>query len=410
MNKEDLLKYVKEQNLKYIQFHFVDLHGNLRSMEESSDLLESILNGGLSVDGSSVPGYAIINESDIALIPEPETFASFTIDTKYNRIMCHILNAKGEPHPGDPRGILRKVIEKANSLGFQPQVMSELEFYLFNNKGNPIDEGGYLSVPPYDKALTFRRDLADIMTKASLKVKRIHHEVGPGQNEVELQITDAMKNADDTITGIWITKLRAYQESYIADFMPKPIPERAGNGLHQHILLKDLKGKNAFASPDGLSEIAKHFIAGLITHAHEITAVFAQSDQSFERLKPGYEAPVYAIWDYMNRSALIRVPYIAKGEEEKTRVEFRAGDASGSVHLLEAMIIASGIDGIEKKLECPDNVNLDLDKLCDSELKKLNIKRLPKDLKETKRIMEESKFIEEVIGKHAKEFFLARYD
>lgn len=410
MNAEQLVQFAKKNNIKYVQFHFSDLLGNLRSMEESVDLLESILAGGLSVDGSSVPGYAIINESDIALIPEPETFTSFKIDAEYSRIMCHIKNAKGEPHPGDPRGILQKVIEKANSLGFKPYAMSELEFYLFDEKGSPIDKGGYLSVPPYDRALTFRRELAEVMTTAELKVKRIHHEVGPGQNEVELQITDAMKNADDTLTGIWITKLKAYERGYIADFMPKPIEKEAGNGLHQHVLLKDLKGNNVFASDEGLSEIAKHFIAGLITHAGEITAVFARSKQSFERLKPGYEAPVYAIWDYMNRSALIRVPYIAKGEEHKTRVEFRAGDASGSIHLLEAMLFAAGLDGIEKKLECPDNVNLDLDKLCDAELKKLKIKRLPKDLKETKHIMEESKFIEEVIGKHAKEFFLARYD
>lgn len=283
-------------------------------------------------------------------------------------------------------------------MNIKCEMFSELEFYLLDKDGKPNDNGHYISVPPEDGSIRYRRELCHTFEKAGIKVKRLHHEVGPGQNEVEYQLQPVLKNADDTVYGVWLSDMVAREYEWHTQYSPKPFPELAGNGLHQHILLRDLKtNANLMAEKDGkLTPLCHQFIAGMLKYARDITAVFAVDKESFERLKPGHEAPTITTWGFASRNALVRIPTI--GDVDKIRVEFRAGDSSGSPHLLCAMILAAGLQGIKEKLTPPEEAGNDVYHLSVDELHKKGMDVLPASLPECIEILQKSEFVKKVLG------------
>lgn len=411
LNDEKKVRECEEQlkaaGIRYVQFQFTDILGDLRCMEEDlSNFVGHCLHG-FGIDGSAVPGYGHAERSDVAITPEIDTFRIFKLDGELTaRVMSHIRLSDGRRHPCDPRNILQKAIDLLASLGLTADLMSELEFILLKESdGLPMDHAHYTDMPPVDAAYKFRHELADAMTDMDIRVRRLHHECAPGQNEIEYLLTPAMKNSDDTVAGMWLTKLVGHRNGVKATFSPKPLPGEAGSGLHQHILVRDLKtGRNAMAGETGkevLSPLALHFVAGMLKYARDITAIFAQTEECFKRLKPGFEAPIYAAWDFMNRTVLVRVPYVAPGKEASTRVEFRAGDGSGSNHLLSAAILYAGALGIRDKLPCPPNCPFNVEKLSAAELAEKKIEQLPGSLAECKAILEKSAFCHDLMGEEA---------
>ncbi|KAJ3438629.1 glutamine synthetase [Anaeramoeba flamelloides] len=397
------------EGLRFIQFHFSDPLGNPHMMEESIENTLKIIEGGLGVDGSSVPGFQTVEKSDMLLMPEKHTFRRFILDgEEIGMFYCHV-DQDGGKHPNDPRGILQKVVKRAEKMGLDCTMFSELEWYTFDHKTKkPIDTAGYLDLPPKDKGIHYRHELGSIFEAADIKVKRIHHECGPGQNEIELQLTPVLRNCDNTLLAVFLSKMIAAKYNWYVDYLPKPIPNLAGNGLHQHILIRDLYTKENLMYKKGgpLSPLALQFIGGMLKYSHEITSVFARHPQTFVRLTPGFETPVYSTWDYSNRSALVRIPKIGKGSEKSTRVEFRAGDLSGSTHLLCAMILGAGLKGIEEKLECPPNTAKDIHEVSAQDFKNHNISLLPQSFKETNKILEKSDFVHDILGQPLTEYFI----
>lgn len=386
----------------------------------------------MGVDGSSVAGYASVEKSDILLFSTPEDRRRMKVEGEYvDAYFNSVKIADGSSHPGDPRAVLEKVVAEAKEMGYQCEMFSELEFYLLDKDGKPNDQGHYISLPPEDGSIKYRRELCHVFEETGIKVKRLHHEVGPGQNEVEYQLQPVLKNADDTVYGKWISDMVAQEYGWHTQYSPKPFPELAGSGLHQHILLRDLKGNNVMGTKDGkltpmyifiiiflfflsLSSFilslslfifiifiviiysCYNFIAGLLKYARDITAVFAIHKESFERLKPGHEAPTITTWGFASRNALVRIPTI--GDADKIRVEFRAGDSSGSPHLLCAMILAAGLQGIKDKLEVPEEESREVFSLSVEELHKRNMDILPIGLQECVTILQTSEFVKKVCG------------
>lgn len=327
--------------------------------------------------------------------------------------MCMGHAATGEIHPGDPRGVLVNVIEKAKKMGFpKVEMFGELEFYLVKkDKFEPADQAGYCTCPPLDKGEKFRHQLLTRFEKAGLKVKRIHHEGSPGQNEVELNFTEALENADAMCRGMLITREIADEMNQICTYSPKPFPDLAGSGLHEHTILYNEKGENAFVGEhEGLSDTALSFIAGLCKYGRDITAAFAVSDRTFQRLRPNFEAPIWTGWDIANRSALVRVPRINTESPGKTRIEFRAGDGSGTPYILSAMILSAGLKGIEENLKPnPRGNGFNFDSLDEKKAEEMHINRLPISMSESKKLLANpSPYLKEVLPEHALSF-LAKY-
>lgn len=390
-------------------------------MEEDGSNVEKFLSEGLSVDGSSIPGMLTVEKSDLRVIPEKDTYLKLDVDGfTHHRFLAHLEDEHGNPHPRDPRGILKKAADKAASLGFAAEMFSEVEFYIVNQEdGTPADNAGYCSLPPLDKCYEFRHKIGKICKDVGMKVKRIHHENGPGQNEIELDLTPCMKNADDTVLCMWILELLAAKRNQKIIFSPKPFDNEAGNGLHQHILLRDLlTGENMFMNPqlrgvtaipsddmERLSEPCKHGIAGLIKYANEITAVFASSKESFVRLQPGFEAPGHTAWDFSNRTALIRVPQTSNN---MVRFEYRGGDLSGSVHLFAAVLLSAVVKGIEDKLELPPNANFNVDELSEEELERRGIRSVPRSIEDCLHILRTSEFLQDALGPEMVQLLIER--
>jgi len=405
---------------EFVAYHFLNASGELMSMEEDGLNTEKFLKEGLSVDGSSIKGMAQVEKSDLRVIPEKDSFLTIKIDDfVHHRFLAHLVDEQGKPHPRDPRGILKKQVDKAVAMGYEPQMFSEVEFYIVDKDGKPADQASYCSLPPSDKSYDFRQELGKLCKQLGMRVKRIHHECGNGQNEIELNLTPCMKNADDTILCMWILEMLAAKRQQKIIFSPKPFPEDAGNGLHHHIFLKDLKtGANIFMNPDfkgnledpadnikRLSEQCKQGMAGLLKYADDITAVFAASPESFARLKPGFEAPIFKAWDFSNRTALVRVP---KTGLDMTRFEYRGGDLSGSVHLYGAVLLAAVLKGIEDKLEAPANSDFNVEKLSPEELKRHGISAVPLTFEKCIEVLKTSKFLEETLGAEMVKYLIQR--
>ncbi len=405
--KEYVLNQVKERNIKFIKLWFTDILGFLKSFTITAEELPDALEGGVGFDGSSIEGFVRIEESDMVAMPDPNTFCVLPWRPKeygVARMFCDIYRPEGTPFEGDPRYVLKRNLEKAASKGFTYYVGPELEYFYFKNSEGTefLDRGGYFDMVPLDLAMDLRRQTVLILEEMGIGVEYSHHEVAYSQHEVDMKYTDALTMADNVMTYKVVVKQVALQNGVYATFMPKPVFGINGSGMHTHQSL--FQGdKNAFFSPDDpyhLSKIGRSFIAGLLKHAPEITAVTCQWVNSYKRLVPGYEAPAYISWGTRNRSALVRVPEYKPGKEKATRAEFRSPDPACNPYLTFAVMLAAGLKGIEEGYELPEPVEVDVYQLSEEELKARGIGTLPGSLGEAIELMEKSDLVRECLGDH----------
>ncbi|MGB9710518.1 MAG: glutamine synthetase family protein [Thermodesulfovibrio sp.] len=405
-DEKDVMKLVKELNVKFVRLWFTDILGQLKSFAVPVEELEVAFSEGMGFDGSSIHGFARIDESDMIARPDPTTFAILTWRPKESavaRMFCDIYEPDGTPYKGDPRYILKLNLEKAAKKGYTFYLGPELEFFYFKSDKNTeiLDEGGYFDYP-LDAAEDLRRDTILALEQMGIKVEYSHHEVAPSQHEIDLRYAEALQMADIVMTYRVVVKEIAKQHGVYATFMPKPLFGENGSGMHTHQSL--FKGdKNVFFDPKDkyyLSDIAKSYIAGLLTHIKEITLVLNQWVNSYKRLVPGYEAPVYICWARRNRSALIRVPLYKPGKEKATRIELRSPDPSCNPYLAFACMLNAGLTGVEKKYKLPEPIEKDVYHLDPEERKELGIDNLPGSLIEAIEYAEKSELLRETLGDH----------
>ncbi len=405
--KEDVLRFVKDNDVKFVRIWFTDILGQLKSFAIISEELEGAFEEGMGFDGSSIKGYARIDESDMVAKPDPTTFQLLPWRPKEKavaRMFCDVLNPDGTPYEGDPRYALKRNLERLKEKGYTFYLGPELEFFYFRNDKSTevLDEGGYFDLTTLDAASDLRRETVLTLEAMGIKVEYSHHEVAPSQHEIDLRYADALTMADNVMTYRVVVKEVATKYGYYATFMPKPLFAQNGSGMHTHQSL--FKGdKNAFFDPNDkyyLSGIAKHYIAGLLRHAPEITAVCNQWVNSYKRLVPGYEAPVYISWARRNRSALVRVPLYKPGKEKATRIELRSPDPACNPYLAFSVMLAAGLEGIEKGYDLPEPVEKDIFHLSESEREDLGIKSLPGSLIEAIEIAEKSEIVRKAMGEH----------
>lgn len=407
-DREWVLKTVREKGVKFIRLWFTDIMGQLKSFAITNAELEGALERGMGFDGSSITGYQDIEESDMVAMPDPSTFAILPWRPQENavaRMLCDVLKPGGEHYEGDPRYVLRRTLERMKQMGFEHfNVGPELEFFYFKSSESTqtLDQGGYFDLTPLDVATDLRRDTVLALETMGIPIEYSHHEVGPSQHEIDMRYTDALAMADHAVTYRLVVKEIAQKAGVYATFMPKPIFGENGSGMHTHQSL--FKGdKNTFFSATDehhLSDVAKWFIAGQLKHAREICSVFAQWVNSYKRLVPGYEAPVYIAWSRRNRSALIRVPEYHPGKEKATRVEFRPPDPACNPYLTFAVMLAAGLEGVEKKYPLPEPMEKNLYELTEAERRELGIESLPDSLGEAIDITEKSELVRKTLGEH----------
>ncbi|MDD4899337.1 MAG: glutamine synthetase family protein [Candidatus Omnitrophica bacterium] len=412
--KAEILKIAKDRKVKFIRLWFTDVLGFLKGFAITVDELEGALEEGMGFDGSSIEGFARIEESDMIARPDPDTFAiiPWRSGDEYSvaRMFCDIYEPSGKPFEGDPRYVLKRNLAKAKELGFSYNVGPELEYFYFKDATHPatLDQGGYFDLVPLDVAQDLRRDTILTMQSLGINVEYSHHEVAPSQHEIDLRYTDALTMADNVMTYRMVVKETARNHGVYATFMPKPIFGINGSGMHVHQSL--FKGnKNAFFDAKGryhLSEAGMSYTAGLLKHAQEITAITSQWVNSYKRLVPGYEAPVYICWANMNRSALIRVPMYKPGKEKATRIEYRSPDPACNPYLAFAVMLAAGLDGMKNKLKLGNPANDNIYHMTEKERNALGIKSLPEDLLEAIRIAENSSLIKDCLGQKLFEYFI----
>jgi glutamine synthetase len=406
-NIEDVKRIVKEKNISFIQFWFTDVLGFLKSFAVTPSELDDGLTEGMGFDGSSIEGFARIQESDMIAKPDPTTFQLVpwrSKDRPVARMFCDILNPDGTPYEGDPRYVLKRLLIKVAEQGYTFYLGPELEYFYFkdNTCTDFLDTGGYFDSLPLDMAGTLRRETIFALQDLGIQVEYSHHEVAPSQHEIDLRYDEGLKMADKTMTYRLAVKETARRHDVYATFMPKPIFGQNGSGMHVHQSLFT-GDKNAFHDPNdryNLSDIAKHYIAGLMRHAPEITSVTNQWVNSYKRLVPGYEAPVYVSWARRNRSAMIRVPMYKPGKEMSTRIEFRSPDPACNPYLAFAVMLGAGLKGIEKKYELPDPIEEDIYEMNPAERKAHGIIDLPGNLYAAILETEKSELVKKVLGDH----------
>ncbi|MDP3879938.1 MAG: glutamine synthetase family protein [Dehalococcoidales bacterium] len=405
--KEYVLKTVKDNDVKFIRLWFCDILGMLKNFAITVEELEGALKEGMGFDGSSIEGFARIDESDMIALPDPDTFQLLPWRPKEHgvaRMFCDIIKPDGEPFDGDPRYILKKNLKRAADLGYTFYVGPELEYFYFqDSRGTQIlDEGGYFDMTPLDVATDLRRETVLTLEEMGIGVEYSHHEVAPSQHEIDMRYTDALTMADNVMTYRLVVKQIALTHGVYATFMPKPIFGINGSGMHVHQSL--FKGeRNAFFDEKDeyhLSKIARSYIAGLLKHAPEITAVTNQWINSYRRLVPGYEAPVYLSWARRNRSDLIRVPGYRPGREKATRIEFRSPDPACNPYLTFSVMLAAGLEGIEKNYTPPAPVEENVYEMTEEERKKRGIETLPASLLEATQLTEKSDLVRKALGEH----------
>ncbi len=412
--KKDILRMVEEEDVEFIRLQFTDMYGNLKNVAVTTSQLHKVLNNECMFDGSSIEGFACIEESDMYLYPDLDTFEIFPWrpqQGKVARFLCDIYKIDGTPFAGDPRYILKKVLKEASDMGFTFQVGPECEFFLFNldEAGLPStkspEKGSYFDVGPVDSGENARREMVLMLEEMGFEVEASHHEVAPAQHEIDFKYEDGLKTADNIVTFKMAVRTIARRHGMHATFMPKPKSGMNGSGMHINMsLLKE--GKNIFqdeTSDHGLSEEALQFIAGLMHHVPSMAAITNPLVNSYKRLVPGYEAPVYIAWSQTNRSPLIRIP-ATRGEG--TRVELRSPDPSANPYLALAVCLAAGLDGIKNKRKPVPSVNGNIHLMSDEMKKELNIKHLPASLGEALEEYENSDFIRKVLGDHMFENYL----
>lgn len=406
-DKKQVMELVEEHNVKFIRLWFTDILGQIKSFAITSEELDTAFDEGMGFDGSSIKGYARIDESDMIAKPDPATFQLIPWRPKEKavaRMFCDILNPDGTPYEGDPRYALKRNLERLKEKGYTLYLGPELEFFYFKDDKSTqvLDEGGYFDLTTLDAASDLRRETVLALEAMGIKVEYSHHEVAPSQHEIDLRYADALAMADNVMTYRVVVKEVATKYGCYATFMPKPIFGQNGSGMHTHQSL--FKGdRNAFFDAKDkyfLSDIAKKYIAGLLKHAPEITMVCNQWINSYKRLIPGYEAPVYIAWARRNRSALVRVPLYKPGKEKATRIELRSPDPACNPYLAFSVMLAAGLEGIEKGYNLPEPVEKDIYHLSDEEKKKLGIKSLPGSLIEAVEITEKSEVLRKALGDH----------
>lgn len=409
-----VLKEVKDKGVHFIRLWFTDVLGSLKSFTITQPELEAALEDGMGFDGSSIEGYARIEESDMIAMPDPETFTILPWGPERGglvaRMFCDVMRPDGQPYEGDPRYALKRVLAKASDMGYAFYVGPELEYFYFKNATSclGLDQGGYFDLTPLDTASNLRSDTVLALEAMGIDCEYSHHEVAPSQHEIDLKYTDGLRMADFAMTYRLTVKEVAMKHGVYATFMPKPIFGQNGSGMHVHQSLF-AGDKNAFfdAKDDyHLSAEGKAYIAGLLTHAREVCSVIAQWVNSYKRLVPGYEAPVYVSWGRRNRSALVRVPMYKPGKEKATRAEFRCPDPACNPYLAFAVMLAAGLRGIEKGYELTPPVEEDIFSMPPDERRKRGVEELPGSLSEAIALTEGSDLVKEALGPHIFEKFV----
>ncbi|MCL4875223.1 MAG: type I glutamate--ammonia ligase [Anaerolineae bacterium] len=411
--KESILTDVVQNNIELIDLQFTDILGVTKSVTVPARHLADIFERGCWFDGSSIYGFARVEEGDMLLMPDARTYRVLPwVETppRRARIICDVLNADGQPFAGDPRYALKRVLAKAEKMGFPKyNIGPELEFFLFRKQQNgdsfqavPHDVGGYFDFSPMDEAERVRSEITIMLQKLEIDVEFNHHEVAIGQHEIDFRYSDALHSADNAITFKYTVKGVAVKHGLFATFMPKPIFGQNGSGMHCHQSLFNDQGNQFYDTNDEykLSKTAYQFMAGLLHHARGMSAVVAPTVNSYKRLTPGYEAPVYICWAQRNRSALIRVPRYSPGREQSTRMELRFPDPSSNPYLAFAVMLAAGLDGIEKKMEAPAPINEDLYAWSDEKRAERGVGVLPGSLKEALEDLSKDEVIREALGSH----------
>ncbi|MCA1834079.1 MAG: glutamine synthetase family protein [Actinomycetota bacterium] len=407
---EYVLRSVEERDIRFIRLWFTDVLGYLKSFAITPAELEVAFEEGMGFDGSAIEGFARVQESDMVARPDPSTFQilPWRPDTQgVARMFCDILSPDGEPFPGDPRRVLRRVLEQANEMGYTFYVGPELEYFYFPSATStePLDQGGYFDLTPLDVASDLRKRTVFYLESMGISVESVHHEVAPSQHEIVLRDTDALTMADNVMTSRLAVKEVAHEAGVYATFMPKPIQGAWGSGMHTHMALYEGE-RNAFydgEDPDRISKVGRAFIAGVLAHAGEMAAVCNQWVNSYKRLVPGYEAPVHIGWARQNRSALLRIPSSA-GQD--IRVEFRSPDPACNPYLAFAVMLAAGLRGITDNEELPPPAADNIWEMSDAERHAAGIESMPEDLDQALAAMERSSLVRETLGDHVFEFFL----
>src|SRR5215218_8250149 len=404
--RQEVLQRVKGERVEFVHLWFTDIEGHLKSFAITPAELEGALDDGMGFDGSSITGFNAIEESDMVAIPDPATFQLMPNGGHVvARMICDVVTPDGEPYDGDPRHVLRLALERMKSMGFDTfNVGPELEYFLFrDDKGTEtLDEGGYFAMTTMDAASELRQETVRALESMGIPIEYVHHEVGPSQHEIDMRFAPALEMADHTITYRLIVKEIAKKAGFHATFMPKPIFGENGSGMHTHMSLFT-DGRNQFFDEEDkwhLSDTGKAFIAGQLRHAREIAGVFAQWVNSYKRLVPGYEAPVYVAWSRRNRSALIRIPLYKPGAEQATRAEIRCPDPACNPYLTFACLLHAGLDGIEQGYELPEPMETNLYHLTAEQRDARGITALPETLGEAITELAHSDLARKALGPH----------
>jgi glutamine synthetase len=408
-----VLRTVEERDIRFIRLWFTDVLGFLKSFAITPAELEQAFEQGMSFDGSAIAGFARVTESDMLAMPDAGTFQILPIansGVRESRMFCDIAFPDGSSFPGDPRLVLRRNLERARAMGFTFYVHPEMEFFLFKSseKPEPLDTGTYFDMTPLDSAQDFRRAAIQTLESIGISVEYSHHEVAPSQHEIDLRFADAMTMADNVMTYRLVVKEVAQERGAHATFMPKPIQGQWGSGMHTHVSLFE-GDRNAFFDPKGpahLSKVGRAFVAGLLRHGREITAVLNQWVNSYKRLIPGFEAPAYVCWSRHLRSAFVRVPMAKPSKASSARVEIRSPDPACNPYLAFSVLLAAGLQGIEEGYELPPEVDEDVDAMSSAERGAKGIEALPEDLADAIRQMERSELVASSLGEHVFEEFL----
>ena len=408
-----VMRTVEERGIRFIRLWFTDVLGFLKSVAISPAELEVAFEEGMTFDGSSIDGYARIQEADMLARPDPTTFAVLPWRTEQQvaRMFCDISMPDGEPFDGDPRTVLKRNLERASEMGYTFFTAPELEFFYFADSGpepQVLDRGGYFDLTPLDVAQEYRRKTINALEQLGIPIEHSHHEVAPSQHEIIARYTDALTMADNIMTSRLTVKEVALQSGIYATFMPKPLQDHDGSGMHLHLSLFE-GDTNAFHEPGtqgGLSKVAEAFIAGLLRHAAEMTAVTNQWVNSYKRLVGGFDAPIYMSWARNNQSALVRVPSVKKGKPSSVRVEYRAADSACNPYLALSVILAAGLAGIREGYELPPEIAADVHQMTPAERAAVGAKRLPDTLASALDIMASSDLVAEALGEHVFDWFL----
>jgi glutamine synthetase len=407
-----VLKSVEDRGIRFVRLWFTDVLGFLKSITITAQELEGAFADGVGFDGSAIEGFSRIQEADMVAVPDPSTFQPIPWKAEANvaRMFCDVHEPDGAPFDGDPRYVLKRQLTRAADLGYTFYVGPELEYFYFSDERSTgfLDRGGYFDETPTGATVDLRKQTVDYLEAMGIPVEAVHHEVAPSQHEIDLRYTDALTMADSVMAYRLTVKEAAQEFGVYATFMPKPVQGVDGSGMHTHQSLFE-GDRNAFFDPTDevhLSKIGKAYIAGLLRHAQEITLVTNQWVNSYKRLVPGYEAPVYLCWARRNRSALVRVPMYQPGKEKATRIEFRSPDPACNPYLAFAAMLAAGLKGIEEEYELPPEASDNIYEMTEAERRAAGIDSLPEDLYEAIRVADGSDLLRETLGDHVVEYLI----